>query len=415
MTAPGRHRIAELPIGRRIAQLRTRRGLTQQVFADRIGKSHSWVDKVERGIRSLDRISVVHTVAAVLGVTPETILGPTTTSRPEPTTNTTAAAVEHLRAALARYDTPTPDQPTPPVDDLHHRIQYAHTAYQHAHYPQLLRMLPDLLTRTRHTTAHFDAPSDTAGYLLTRVYRLTAHLLTKLDEPHLAWLAADRAIATANGHPRHTAAAAIALTQALRALHRPTLATRAALTAVPLITPATTDHPAPDDHAIAGTLLIEAALAAATGNDPTTAHQLTDHADTLAATISHHQRHPDHGDTTTAFGPTAVTLARAHLATTLGDPHQAITHHQHATAGHGWRELPAEHRAAHLIDITRAHLDTGNPTAAARAIITADQIAPAETRTRPTAHTAVATLLQTAPTPDLTRLATTIGLTTLTR
>ncbi|ROO62607.1 transcriptional regulator with XRE-family HTH domain [Micromonospora sp. Llam0] len=411
MTAPGRHRIADQPIGRRIAQLRARRGLTQQVFADRIGKSHSWVDKVERGIRSLDRISVVHTVAAVLGVTPETILGPTT-SRPEPATDTTTAAVEHLRAALARYDTPTPDQPAPPVEDLHRRIQYAWTAYQHAHYPQLLRMLPDLLTHTRHATTS-DAPrSDAVGYLLTSVYRLTAHLLTKLDEPHLAWLAADRAIATAAGHPRHTAAAAIALTQALRALHRPTLATRAALTAVPLIDPATTNDAAPDDHALAGTLLIEAALAAATGNDPATAHDLSERADRHAASISHHQRRPDHGDTTTAFGPTAVALARAHLAAALGDPHQAITHHQHTTASHGWRELPAEHRAAHLIDITRAYLDTGNPTAAAaRAIITADQIAPAETRTRPTAHTVVATLLRTAPTPDLTRLATTIGLT----
>ncbi|ROO52334.1 transcriptional regulator with XRE-family HTH domain [Micromonospora sp. Llam0] len=406
MTVPGRHRIADQPIGRRIAQLRARRGLTQQVFADRIGKSHSWVDKVERGIRSLDRISVVHTVAAVLGVTPETILAPTT-GRPEPATDTTSAAVEHLRAALARYDTPTPDQPTPPVEDLHRRIQYAWTAYQHAHYPQLLRTLPDLLTHTRHATTG-DAPD--AAYLLTRVYRLTAHLLTKLDEPHLAWLAADRAITNANGHPRHTAAAAIAHAQTLRALHRPTLARRAALTAVPLIDPGTTDHPAPDDQALAGTLLIEAALAAATGNDPATAHQLTDRA-ARHAVASHDQRRPDHGDITTGFGPTAVVLARAQVAAALGDPHQAITHHQHATAGHGWRELPAEHRAAHLIDITRAYLDTGDPTAATRAVVAADQIAPAETRTRPVAHAVVGTLLRAGPTPDLARLASTIGLT----
>ncbi|MDG4764000.1 helix-turn-helix domain-containing protein [Solwaraspora sp. WMMD406] len=405
MTTPGRHRIAELPIGRRIAQLRARRGLTQQVFADRIGKSHSWVDKVERGIRSLDRISVVHTVAAVLGVTPDVILGPTT-SRPEPTTDTTTAAVEHLRAALARYDTPTPDQPSPSVEDLHRLIQYAHSAYQHAHYPQLLRTLPDLLTHTRHA-ATGDA-TDTA-YLLTRLYRLTAHLLTKLDEPHLAWLAADRAITTANGHPRHTAAAVIALTQALRALHRPALATQAALTAVPLIDPATTDHPTPDDHALAGTLLIEAALAAATGNDPATAHHLTDHADKHAAAC--HGRHrPEDNDTVPGFGPAAVAIARAHIALILGNPHQAITHHQHATTSHGWPELPAEHRAAHLIDITRAYLDTGNPTTATRAIITADQTAPAETRTRPAAHRVITTLLQTNPTPDLTRLAATIGL-----
>ncbi|WP_326554003.1 helix-turn-helix domain-containing protein [Micromonospora sp. NBC_01813] len=407
MTAPGRHRIAELPIGRRVAQLRARRGLTQQVFADRIGKSHSWVDKVERGIRSLDRISVVHTVAAVLGVTPEVILGPTT-SRPEPTTNT-PAAVEHLRAALARYDNPTPDQPSSSAEDLHHRIQYAHSAYQHAHYPQLLRMLPDLLTHTRHFAT---GPNPVDEHLLTRVYRLTAHLLTKLDEPHLAWLAAGRAISTANHHPRHTAAAAIALTQALRALHRSTLAIQAALTAVPLIDPAATDDPAPGDHALTGTLLIEAALAAATGNDPATAHELTDRAGKLAATMSHRQRRPDDSGTpTTAFGPTAVALARAQVAAALGNPHQAITHHQCATASHGWRELPAEHRAAHLIDITRAYLDIGDHRAAGRAMVAADQIAPAETRTRPIGHTALAAVLRAGPTPaDVARLAATVGL-----
>ncbi|MQA28059.1 MAG: helix-turn-helix domain-containing protein, partial [Micromonosporaceae bacterium] len=42
-----------LPIGRRVAYWRQRRKMSQQVFADRIGKSKSWVDKVERGARRL--------------------------------------------------------------------------------------------------------------------------------------------------------------------------------------------------------------------------------------------------------------------------------------------------------------------------------------------------------------------------
>ncbi|WP_157517620.1 helix-turn-helix domain-containing protein, partial [Micromonospora rifamycinica] len=45
MTGPGRQRTgtgSEPPIGRRIAELRARRGMSQQVFADRIGKSKSW-------------------------------------------------------------------------------------------------------------------------------------------------------------------------------------------------------------------------------------------------------------------------------------------------------------------------------------------------------------------------------------
>ena len=42
--------------------------MSQQVFADRLGKSKSWVDKVERGVRRLDKFSAVHEIADVLQV-----------------------------------------------------------------------------------------------------------------------------------------------------------------------------------------------------------------------------------------------------------------------------------------------------------------------------------------------------------
>ncbi|MDI5941536.1 helix-turn-helix domain-containing protein, partial [Micromonospora sp. DH15] len=63
MTRPTRRTGDEPPIGRRVAELRVSRGMSQQVFADRIGRSKSWVDKVERGVRTLDRFSVIETVA----------------------------------------------------------------------------------------------------------------------------------------------------------------------------------------------------------------------------------------------------------------------------------------------------------------------------------------------------------------
>ncbi|MGW5559429.1 helix-turn-helix domain-containing protein [Micromonospora sp. NPDC003944] len=53
-----------------MAYLRARRKLSQQSFADRLGKSKSWVDKVERGVRSLERLSTIREVAAVLRSTP---------------------------------------------------------------------------------------------------------------------------------------------------------------------------------------------------------------------------------------------------------------------------------------------------------------------------------------------------------
>src|SRR6266542_1894951 len=51
-------------VGRRIAHWRRRRGLTQSLFADRVGKSKSWVEKVEAGTRraslvQLDQIAAV--------------------------------------------------------------------------------------------------------------------------------------------------------------------------------------------------------------------------------------------------------------------------------------------------------------------------------------------------------------------
>src|SRR6266700_2125119 len=54
-------------VGRRIAHWRRRRGLTQSLFADRIGRSKSWVEKVEAGTR---RASLRHLeqIASVLRV-----------------------------------------------------------------------------------------------------------------------------------------------------------------------------------------------------------------------------------------------------------------------------------------------------------------------------------------------------------
>ncbi|WP_374199734.1 helix-turn-helix domain-containing protein [Micromonospora sp. NBRC 110038] len=83
-----------------MAQWRARRRMTQQMLADRLGKSKSWVDKVERGVRALDRFSVIRDVAEVLRVDATILLGGDV--RPAGTTGT--EGVEGVRAALACYD-----------------------------------------------------------------------------------------------------------------------------------------------------------------------------------------------------------------------------------------------------------------------------------------------------------------------
>jgi transcriptional regulator with XRE-family HTH domain len=48
--------------------------MTQQQFADRLGKSKSWVDKVERGVRRLERVSNLREVADTLRIDVEVLL-----------------------------------------------------------------------------------------------------------------------------------------------------------------------------------------------------------------------------------------------------------------------------------------------------------------------------------------------------
>ncbi|MFG1777008.1 helix-turn-helix domain-containing protein [Micromonospora sp. NPDC049048] len=378
MTGPERRNGNELPIGRRVAQLRARRGMSQQVFADRIRRSKSWVDKVERGVRTLDRLSVIETVAGALGVTPGVLLAGKVRRAAGADTG---GAVDQVRAALARYDFPGAgsDGQPPSVQDLDHQAGYAWTAYRNGHHPQVLRMLPDLLDGSRRA-CHPQSENAPAADLLVRVYRLAAQVLVKLGEADLAWLAADRAMSAAAGDPRRAGLAAVSLAQALRALRRGRLAMTATRTAVHHLDLARSPDCPAGGPALAGTLLTEAALAAAACADAVAAGDLIGRTGHLAA--AHDGRH--HADLDgIGFSPITVELARALIAMHLGDHHQAITIHREATGDDAWHLLPAEHRAAHLIDITRAHLDLGDPGAAGRALVAADAIAPARSGCAP--------------------------------
>lgn len=393
MTGPGRRNGNEPPIGRRMAELRARRGMSQQVFADRVRRSKSWVDKVERGVRTLDRLSVIETVAAALGVAPDVLLAG---NAPREPVADTGGDGERLRAALARYDlSGSEGRPAPSLVQLDAQAGYAWTAYRNGHHPQVLRLLPDLLHDSR------TQPGDTAD-LLVRVYRLAAQVLVKLGEADLAWLAADRAMTAASGDPWRTGLAAISLAQALRALRRGGLAMTAAVDAVHQLDLAPSYVRRPG---VTGTLLIEAALAAALSGDASVASELTERAAHLAD-----GEHRDYDGI--AFGAAPVDLARALIAMSFGDHQLAVAVHRRVTSGNAWHLLPAEHRAAHLIDVTHAHLNLGDARAAGRALVAADRVAPSETRIRPVARAALTAVLRAGCTAaDVTRLAATIGLT----
>ncbi len=78
----------------------------------------------------------------------------------------------------------------------------------------------------------------------------------------------------------------------------------------------------------------------------------------------------------------------------------------------GWRRLPAEYRGAYLVDVARAYLQVGDLRGAARALVDADSVAPAEVRCRSLARTVIADVARAQPAPaGVARLATLVGLT----
>ncbi|MFE9190079.1 helix-turn-helix domain-containing protein [Micromonospora sp. NPDC007208] len=410
----------DVPIGRRVARWRVRRSMTQQMLADRLRRSKSWVDKVERGVRALDRYSVIQELAHVLRVDPEVLLG-----QQRPTPAGTPDGVDDIRAALARYETPHAPQQT--TEEVRRQVGYAWLSYQHAHYGQLVRVLPGLLDA---------AQGVRTPDLLVQAYRITSSLLVKLGEAELAWLAADRAMSAAGDDPILAATAAISVAQALRASNRDRLALTAAVTAANRITPTpahSRDHEVdgpsedqtdrqPHDHrgggrvapqrsagewAVGGTLLLQAALAAGGCGESRRADELIDRAAGVAAGLrGYDDVHR------TSFGPIAVDVARVVVAAQRGQAVEALQRHGTVVRREAWRRLPAEYRGAYLVDVARAYLQMGDLRGAARALVDADSVAPAEVRCRPLARTVIADVARAQPAPaGVARLATLVGLT----
>ncbi|WP_231931561.1 helix-turn-helix domain-containing protein [Micromonospora echinospora] len=372
-----------LPVGRRVAYWRGRRKLSQQVLADRLGKSKSWVDKVERGVRSLDKVSTLQDIATVLRIDTAVLFGRDV--QPAAVVER-AEGVERIRMALSTYEIalerPASRRPVMPAERLAREVAHAWTTFQYARYPQVVELLPQLVADAQRTYAH---DPGRGRMPLVETYRVTAALLVKLGAPDVAWLAVDRAMIVAIGDRVLVAAAAVQLGQVLRASGRTKVAKSVMLAAAYRIAPPVVEFGDPAESSLCGTLLVQAALAAAWDGDDRTAVELLDEAAEMAARVG-----DGHDHYRTGFGTTAVDLARIVVAVERGDAEEAVTRHEQVTTRDGWSWLPAEHRAAYLVDVARAYLYADDPVNAGRVLMEADRIAPAEIRHRPAGRDALA-------------------------
>ncbi len=399
----------ELPIGRRVAYWRGRRRMSQQVFADRLGKSKSWVDKVERGVRRLDKFSVVYDIADVLQLDAQLLLGKEPERRPGTVNCIDQIEVAEIRAALERYDAigsifARPAEP-PKVDDLRKAVDHAWLTFQHAKYGVLARTMPGLLREAQAADAAYSGSDDgiRAAHMLGELYQIASSTLRKLGEHELAWLAADRSIAVSQraGDPLLAGTATFRVGNAMLALGRSRPALEVNVNIANKLAPAPGTPEAADDARLSvyGMLLLQGTMAAARIGDSATVRDLLRGAQEVAEQVGEDKNHY-----WTCFGPTNVKLHRAAAAVELGEGHTAVEVHETIDPGH-FAVLMPERRAQHYIDLARGLAQVGDLERAGEMLLEGDRLAPAEVRCRPVSQEVLANVLRrgrgTAPQPLL--------------
>lgn len=308
-------------IGQRVAAYRRRRGLSQEVLSGLVGRSESWLSQVERGIRSVDKLSVILDLARVLRVEPQHLIG-----RPwqyAPDGDPAVDGLDQVRGFFTRYDDLLDVSSSAPIDldALRADVAATHRCYQAAQYQAVIGRLPPMLTAVDHAARATDASGSNEivlGYV--SAYVVAAKLLTKVGATDLAMVAADRAANKALDVDSKVARG-MASYQVVCALMRSDRNDDAEHLAVGMAEQVgrTARSDRPTLVSVAGALWLIAAIIAARQMDRDAAWDRLDRAERLAGLLGEDANHA-----WTAFGPTNVILHRVSVATEMGDAAAAV-------------------------------------------------------------------------------------------
>jgi transcriptional regulator with XRE-family HTH domain len=373
-------------IAQRVVYWRKRRGLTSQLFADRMGRSVSWVSMIQSGDRQLDRLSVLEQIAEVLEIGIYTLIDRQQAQRAAEGVD--EAEVRVIREALQRYDCVTQTFGSeqlweePDLPRLKQQVDYAWLAFQAAHYSTLGPLLGTLLIAAQRASVNLTGDAGrAANELLAQVYQITTSTLRKFGHHELEWLAAERGVLAAERteSPVLISGAAFRLVNALRATDGAAAAVDAATASAHHLQPAL-DIEKPTLKSLLGTLYLQGAVAAGLKADPQRARELLDEAGRLADRFG-----GDRNDYWTAFGPTNVDIHRVSTYVALREWHAAVRVAEQMNQHH-LSLLPKERRANHSVDVARAYALGAKTDEAVTMLLQADALAPKEVRCRPVAR-----------------------------
>jgi transcriptional regulator with XRE-family HTH domain len=385
----------QLSVGERIAFYRRRRGLSQAVLADLVGRTEDWLSKIERGERDIRRLDVLADLARSLRVTLGDLLGEPVLMEDQDENDDIPAIRDALMAPRRLSRTLFSSAISPEYIDpapMAQLVEGAWSSYQKGDLGRVVTALPGLIKSMQ---AMEVASADDSAYrracatVSARVHHLAATTLSKIGEADLAWIAAERAMQAADDSddPLVLASAARSGTHALLAVGRFDDALELGDVAAKWLLPrmATGD---PSALSLYGMLYLRTSVAAARHQDRSTATELLGH-----AKIAADQLGVDANYWQTGFGPANVELHRLSAALDLGDVTEVIESAPRVNVDH----LPVERQVTHLIDFARALSLLAKDDDALQALLQAEQKSPTIVRHNTMVREVVRSMYRRAP------------------
>jgi transcriptional regulator with XRE-family HTH domain len=362
-----------LTTGQRVAYYRRRRGISQEVLAGLVGKTQSWVEKIEAGRMPLDVLSNITALARALDISVLELLPDDIAPIDKGFRGQSVPALRDLVLSYRFVNPRFAGVTAQPVElaDLKAHVANIWNAYQSARFgfvvAELQRVLPIAFATTNVIIGmQRDAAQVQLGYL----YQVAASVLTKLGEVDLAMLCADRG-ETAIHNVNDTAAQ----TSLQRSIAHALMANNQFYDALAVIEHSVSLAPSrtrtPELLSTVGTLHLVAAMASARQRNRNEATAHLAHAQNAAERLG-----ADHNHLWTAFGPTNVAIHRVSVAAELGDFQVAVD--QGATLDVS--RMPLERQVRHRLEVARALHYRAKIDDAMRAVIGAESQAPEQVR-----------------------------------
>lgn len=330
--------------GEKVAYYRRRRGLSQTVLADLVGKTTSWVEKIESGRANLQMLPNIARVAEVLDISPLELM-PDDILRVDPATR--GRSLPALREQLLSYRFVNPrylsTQVAPPaLPDLTRAVAAAWSGYQASRFGYVVAELHRLLPMA---VAAADADSTgQANVQLAYLYQLASSVLTKVGEQDLAFLCADRGDRAVQHSPDLAARVSVQRTIAHALLANAQYDDALAVVDHTLsLVPA--GQASPELLSAVGTTHLVGAMVSARSGDRRAAGDHLRRASQAAEQLSR-----DANYLWTAFGPTNVAIHDVAVAAELGDYQRAA----HLGAQVDPAPLPMERQVRHRLEVARA-------------------------------------------------------------